>query len=132
MKKLPSDLDSFSSSMRRKPLCIQYFTTGLPLAPSDCAISFSWCGNCRSCPPPWMSNDSPSSVQPMAEHSIAQPGRPSPQGEGRPGWAIECSAMGCTLLGESFDIHGGGQDLQFPHHENEIAQSEGANGKPVV
>jgi len=53
-------------------------------------------------------------------------------GEGRPGWAIECSAMGCALLGESFDIHGGGQDLQFPHHENEIAQSEGASGKPFV
>jgi len=53
-------------------------------------------------------------------------------GEGRPGWHIECSAMGCTLLGEHFDIHGGGQDLQFPHHENEIAQSEGANGVPFV
>ena len=65
----------------------------------------------------------------------AKPGEPkwpSPWGEGRPGWAIECSAMGCALLGESFDIHGGGQDLQFPHHENEIAQSEGANGKPFV
>ncbi|XHS77728.1 cysteine--tRNA ligase [Burkholderiaceae bacterium UC74_6] len=51
---------------------------------------------------------------------------PSPWGEGRPGWHIECSAMSCDLLGESFDIHGGGTDLQFPHHENEIAQSEGA------
>jgi len=61
-----------------------------------------------------------------------EPNWPSPWGEGRPGWAIECSAMGCALLGESFDIHGGGQDLQFPHHENEIAQSEGANGKPFV
>ena len=61
-----------------------------------------------------------------------EPKWPSPWGEGRPGWAIECSAMGCSLLGESFDIHGGGQDLQFPHHENEIAQSEGANGKPFV
>ncbi len=50
-------------------------------------------------------------------------------GRGRPGWHIECSAMSCALLGESFDIHGGGQDLQFPHHENEIAQSEGASGK---
>ncbi|OGA25712.1 MAG: cysteine--tRNA ligase, partial [Betaproteobacteria bacterium RIFCSPLOWO2_02_FULL_67_19] len=61
----------------------------------------------------------------------AKPGEPkwpSRWGEGRPGWHIECSAMGCTLLGEHFDIHGGGQDLQFPHHENEIAQSEGANG----
>ncbi|MDR0204285.1 MAG: cysteine--tRNA ligase [Delftia acidovorans] len=54
----------------------------------------------------------------------------SPWGVGRPGWHIECSAMGCEMLGESFDIHGGGADLQFPHHENEIAQSEGANGKP--
>jgi cysteinyl-tRNA synthetase len=59
----------------------------------------------------------------------------SPWGEGRPGWAIECSAMGCALLGETFDIHGGGEDLTFPHHENEIAQSEGAHlgsGKPFV
>ena len=52
----------------------------------------------------------------------------SPWGSGRPGWHIECSAMGSALLGKQFDIHGGGQDLQFPHHENEIAQSEGANG----
>ena len=51
---------------------------------------------------------------------------PSRWGDGRPGWHIECSAMSCDLLGESFDIHGGGADLQFPHHENEIAQSEGA------
>jgi cysteinyl-tRNA synthetase len=51
---------------------------------------------------------------------------------GRPGWHIECSAMACALLGESFDIHGGGADLQFPHHENEIAQSEGATGKPLA
>ncbi len=57
---------------------------------------------------------------------------PSPWGEGRPGWHIECSAMGCELLGQSFDIHGGGADLQFPHHENEIAQSEGANGQPFA
>lgn len=54
----------------------------------------------------------------------------SPWGAGRPGWHIECSAMGCEMLGESFDIHGGGADLQFPHHENEIAQSEGATGEP--
>ncbi len=54
----------------------------------------------------------------------------SPYGPGRPGWHIECSAMGCATLGETFDIHGGGADLQFPHHENEIAQSEGATGKP--
>ena len=56
----------------------------------------------------------------------------SPFGPGRPGWHIECSAMACALLGETFDIHGGGIDLQFPHHENEIAQSEGANGKPLA
>ncbi|MDO4450421.1 MAG: cysteine--tRNA ligase [Moraxella sp.] len=53
----------------------------------------------------------------------------SPWGAGRPGWHIECSAMSTCCLGESFDIHGGGHDLQFPHHENEIAQSEGATGK---
>ncbi len=60
----------------------------------------------------------------------AKPGEPaweSPWGNGRPGWHIECSAMSSKLLGQHFDIHGGGQDLQFPHHENEIAQSEGAN-----
>ena len=53
-------------------------------------------------------------------------------GKGRPGWHIECSAMSCQTLGETFDIHGGGVDLQFPHHENEIAQSEGASGKPLA
>ncbi len=53
-------------------------------------------------------------------------------GAGRPGWHIECSAMSCALLGETFDIHGGGPDLKFPHHENEIAQSEGASGKPLA
>ena len=53
-------------------------------------------------------------------------------GSGRPGWHIECSAMACELLGQTFDIHGGGADLQFPHHENEIAQSEGANGQPFA
>ena len=57
---------------------------------------------------------------------------PSAYGAGRPGWHIECSAMACALLGETFDIHGGGADLQFPHHENEIAQSEGAFGKPMA
>ncbi len=56
----------------------------------------------------------------------------SPYGPGRPSWHIECSAMCGALLGETFDIHGGGADLQFPHHENEIAQSEGANGKPLA
>ena len=57
---------------------------------------------------------------------------PSAYGTGRPGWHIECSAMCKALLGEHFDIHGGGIDLQFPHHENEIAQSEGASGGPFV
>lgn len=56
----------------------------------------------------------------------------SDYGSGRPGWHIECSAMSCEMLGESFDIHGGGADLQFPHHENEIAQSEGATGVPLA
>ncbi len=56
----------------------------------------------------------------------------SPWGPGRPGWHIECSAMSCALLGEPFDIHGGGMDLTFPHHENEIAQSEGASGAEFV
>jgi cysteinyl-tRNA synthetase len=57
---------------------------------------------------------------------------PSAYGDGRPGWHIECSAMACALLGQTFDIHGGGADLEFPHHENEIAQSEGANGVPLA
>jgi cysteinyl-tRNA synthetase len=56
----------------------------------------------------------------------------SSYGQGRPGWHIECSAMSCATLGETFDIHGGGADLQFPHHENEIAQSEAAFGKPMA
>jgi len=65
----------------------------------------------------------------------AKPGEPSwqsPWGPGRPGWHIECSAMAMQYLGETFDVHGGGEDLIFPHHENEIAQSEGATGKPFV
>jgi cysteinyl-tRNA synthetase len=65
----------------------------------------------------------------------AKPGEPawdSPWGPGRPGWHIECSAMGLKYLGEHFDLHGGGQDLVFPHHENEIAQSEAATGKPFA
>ncbi|MES9936509.1 MAG: cysteine--tRNA ligase [Sedimenticola sp.] len=64
-----------------------------------------------------------------------KPGEPawdSPWGQGRPGWHIECSAMSTCCLGDTFDIHGGGADLTFPHHENEIAQSEGATGKPFV
>ncbi len=65
----------------------------------------------------------------------AKPGEPawaSPWGEGRPGWHIECSAMSTRFLGNHFDIHGGGMDLQFPHHENEIAQSEACTGEPYV
>ncbi|MBF0255776.1 MAG: cysteine--tRNA ligase [Gammaproteobacteria bacterium] len=65
----------------------------------------------------------------------AKPGEPfweSPWGQGRPGWHIECSAMSTQALGDTFDIHGGGADLTFPHHENEIAQSEGATGHPFV
>ncbi len=65
----------------------------------------------------------------------SKPGEPewqSPWGKGRPGWHIECSAMSQRYLGETFDIHGGGKDLIFPHHENEIAQSEAATGKPFV
>lgn len=61
-----------------------------------------------------------------------EPKWPSPWGEGRPGWHIECSTMSMKYLGESFDIHGGGRDLIFPHHENEIAQSEAATGRPFV
>ena len=66
---------------------------------------------------------------------MAKPGEPywdSPWGQGRPGWHIECSAMSTCCLGNHFDIHGGGMDLQFPHHENEIAQSEGATGEQFV
>jgi len=65
----------------------------------------------------------------------AKPGEPSwaaPWGKGRPGWHIECSAMSQKYLGDTLDIHGGGKDLIFPHHENEIAQAEGATGKPFV
>ncbi|MEO5377929.1 MAG: cysteine--tRNA ligase [Magnetococcus sp. DMHC-6] len=61
-----------------------------------------------------------------------EPHWPSPWGAGRPGWHIECSAMSCKYLGETFDIHGGGQDLIFPHHENEIAQTQGVTGKSWV
>ncbi len=61
-----------------------------------------------------------------------EPAWDSPWGRGRPGWHIECSAMSTKALGDSFDIHGGGADLTFPHHENEIAQSEGATGHPFV
>jgi len=63
---------------------------------------------------------------------VGEPGWDAPWGRGRPGWHIECSAMAMKLLGESFDIHGGGMDLLFPHHENEIAQSECASGKVLA
>src|SRR6185369_14407961 len=56
----------------------------------------------------------------------------SAYGSGRPGWHIECSVMSCAMLGETFDIHGGGMDFTFPHHENELAQSEGASGRKFV
>ena len=65
----------------------------------------------------------------------AKPGEPSwksPWGEGRPGWHIECSAMNLQFLGEQIDIHGGGNDLIFPHHENEIAQTESLPGNPLA
>lgn len=71
----------------------------------------------------------------FAVWKAAKPGEPyweSPWGKGRPGWHIECSAMSCHYLGETFDLHCGGQDLIFPHHENEIAQSEAANGVPFA
>ncbi len=71
----------------------------------------------------------------FAVWKAAKPGEPSwnsPWGPGRPGWHIECSAMSMKYLGETFDIHGGGKDLLFPHHENEVAQSEGATGKPLA
>ena len=61
-----------------------------------------------------------------------EPAWPSPWGDGRPGWHIECSVMSTKYLGDSFDIHGGGSDLIFPHHENEIAQAEALTGKPFV
>lgn len=74
----------------------------------------------------------------FAMWKAAKPGEPddvqydSPWGKGRPGWHIECSVMASKLLGETIDIHGGGLDLQFPHHENELAQSESATGKPFA
>jgi cysteinyl-tRNA synthetase len=75
------------------------------------------------------------SMQDFVLWKAAKPGEPwwdSPWGHGRPGWHIECSAMGISLLGERIDIHSGGVDLIFPHHENEIAQSEGCLGHPWV
>lgn len=80
-------------------------------------------------------NDEKENPMDFALWKSAKEGEPSwksPWGEGRPGWHIECSAMSKRYLGETFDLHCGGQDLQFPHHENEIAQSEAANGCPIV
>ena len=67
-----------------------------------------------------------------ASKNLNEPNWQSPWGSGRPGWHLECSAMSCHYLGKHFDIHGGGADLAFPHHENEIAQSEGANQQTFV
>ena len=78
---LPTDLAIFSAPISTMPLCIHSLASGLPRAASVCAISFSWCGNTRSEPPPWTSKSTPSSSSAMAEHSMCQPGRPSPQGE---------------------------------------------------
>lgn len=80
-------------------------------------------------------NDKKNNPMDFALWKGSKPGEPlwdSPWGPGRPGWHIECSAMSRKYLGESFDIHGGGEDLVFPHHENEVAQSEGASEKPFV
>ena len=80
-------------------------------------------------------NDGKEEPLDFAVWKAAKPGEPywdSPWGKGRPGWHIECSDMSCHYLGETFDLHCGGQDLIFPHHENEIAQSEAANGKPFA
>jgi hypothetical protein len=77
----PSDFDIFSSSISTIPLCIQIRARGTPRAASDWAISFSWWGNTRSKPPPWIANDGPSSASAIAEHSMCQPGLPRPQGE---------------------------------------------------
>ena len=80
-------------------------------------------------------NEKKEDLMDFALWKSAKPGEPSwesPWGAGRPGWHIECSVMATKYLGETFDIHGGGQDLIFPHHENEIAQSEALNGKPFA
>ena len=80
-------------------------------------------------------NDQKTNPMDFALWKSSKPGEPmwdSPWGPGRPGWHIECSAMSRKFLGDTFDIHGGGKDLIFPHHENEIAQSEAASGKPFV
>ena len=80
---LPTDFDIFSAPVRTMPLCIQIRASGTPRAASVCAISFSWWGKTRSEPPLWISKSAPSSFSAIAEHSMCQPGRPSPQGEGQ-------------------------------------------------
>ena len=81
---LPTDFDIFSSApVSTMPLCIQILRQRPPRAASVWAISFSWCGKTRSEPPPWIANSSPSSSSAIAEHSMCQPGRPSPQGLGQ-------------------------------------------------
>ena len=87
---LPSDLDIFSSAVRIIPLCIQIRASGTPRAASVWAISFSWCGKTRSEPPLWISKSSPSSFSAIAEHSMCQPGRPSPHGDGQ---AVSSSSL---------------------------------------
>ena len=79
---LPSDFDIFSAASCSIPLCIHSRASGLPRAASVCAASFSWWGNSRSAPPPWMSSSTPSSSSAIAEHSMCQPGRPGPHGDG--------------------------------------------------
>jgi hypothetical protein len=78
---LPTDLAIFSSPNRIMPLCIHSRASGFPRPASVCAISFSWWGNIRSEPPPWMSKSSPRIASAIAEHSMCQPGRPRPHGE---------------------------------------------------
>ena len=80
---LPSDFAIFSSPSWSIPLCIHSRASGRPRAASVCAASFSWWGKSRSLPPPWMSSSTPSSSSAIAEHSMCQPGRPSPHGEGQ-------------------------------------------------
>jgi MYXO-CTERM domain-containing protein len=101
VKKLPTDFDIFSLSIVKRPLCIHTSTNLPPLAASLCAISFSWCGNCRSWPPPWMSKCSPRSALHIAEHSMCQPGRPGPNAL----WPL--GVLGLALF------------RRLPHHEVE-------------
>ena len=76
--------------------------------------------------------NNPHGFCPLEGQQTQGTGLGKPLGSGRPGWHIECSVMSQKYLGDTFDIHGGGEDLVFPHHENEIAQSEGVTGKPLA